>query len=110
MREYLRLQHARQSAQQGGLAQSGNAFEQDVAAGEQADENAVDHGLLADDDFPDLVTNFLELGGGELERGFRLHAIYSTSGLVRAINRAGDTEMQAACELGWAAGAGVHFQ
>jgi len=45
-----------------------------MAAGEKAGENSVHHRLLADDDFPDLVTNFLELGGGQLEGGFRLHA------------------------------------
>ena len=71
----FQLQHARQRAQQRGLAQAGNAFEQNVAAREQAGENAVDHFLLADDDFPDLVANFLELACGELERGFRLHAL-----------------------------------
>jgi hypothetical protein len=45
-----------------------------VAAGQKAGENSVHDGLLADNDFPDLVTDFLELAGGQLERGFRLHA------------------------------------
>ena len=36
------LKCARQRAQQRGLAQSGNAFEQHVAAGEQADQHAFD--------------------------------------------------------------------
>ena len=36
------------------LARPGHALEQDVAAGEQADEQALDHVLLADDDLADL--------------------------------------------------------
>lgn len=40
-----------QGAQEGGLAEAGDAFEEDVAAREQADEDAVDDVLLADDDF-----------------------------------------------------------
>ena len=37
-----------------GLGQAGHAFEQDVAAGEQADQQAVEHDPLADDDLVDL--------------------------------------------------------
>ena len=106
----LQFQHARQRAQESGLAQSGNAFEQDVTSREQADEHAIHDVLLANDDLADLASNFGELGGGKFESCVRLHAIYSTSGLERAIIRAGEGEMQAACELGWVAGAGVHFQ
>ena len=51
------MQHARQRAQQSGLAQARNAFEQHVSAGQQADQDAVDHVLLADDDLPDFVAD-----------------------------------------------------
>jgi hypothetical protein len=37
-----------------GLGQAGHAFQQHVAAGEQTDEDAVDHGLLAHDDLAHL--------------------------------------------------------
>ncbi len=62
MREYLQVQHARQRAQQRGLAQAGHAFEQHVAAGEQADEHAVDDVLLPDDDLGDLTADRLQAG------------------------------------------------
>jgi hypothetical protein len=35
-----------------------------MAAGEQTDENAVDHILLADDDFADLLADLVQLRGG----------------------------------------------
>ena len=76
----LQVQHARQRAQQRGLAQAGNAFEQDVSARQQADEYAIDDFLLADDDLANFGSNFVELGGGKFKGCVRLHAIYSTSG------------------------------
>ena len=57
MREYFKMQNAGEGPQQGGLAQSGNAFQQHVAAGKHADENAVDDFLLAYDDFSDLCAD-----------------------------------------------------
>ena len=75
----LQVQHARKRAQQRGLAQSGNAFEQHVAAGEQADENAVDDILLADDDLSDFLADPVELRGGELKGGIGLHPDYIIS-------------------------------
>ena len=56
----LEVQDARQRAQQGGLAQARNAFEQHVSAGEQADQNAVDDVVLADDDFRDFIAHLSE--------------------------------------------------
>ena len=36
------------------LGQAGDALEEDVAAGQEADEDALEHRVLADDDAPDL--------------------------------------------------------
>ena len=44
-----------------GLRQSGNALDQDVPAGEQADEHPLEHLLLAGDHPPDLEQRLLEL-------------------------------------------------
>ena len=49
------------------LPETGNAFEQDVAAGEEADEDAIDHILLADDDFGDFAADGREAIYGLLE-------------------------------------------
>ena len=46
---------AREGAQQRGLAQARDAFQQHMSAAEQADQNAIHHALLAYDDFRDLV-------------------------------------------------------
>ncbi len=64
MREYFSCSTRARVRSSVVLPKSGNAFEQHVPAREQADQDAIDHFLLADDDFPDLVTNFLELAGG----------------------------------------------
>jgi hypothetical protein len=37
-----------------------------VAAGEQANENSIDHILLADDDFSNFLTNPVQLRGSKL--------------------------------------------
>ena len=66
MREYFRCS-TRQRAQQRGLAQPGNAFEQHVAAGQQADQDAFDDVVLADDDLADFLAHLIEMTGGELE-------------------------------------------
>ncbi len=55
MREYLQVHDPRQGAQQGGLAEARDAFEQDVPAGHQTDQNAVNDIPLADDHFRDFV-------------------------------------------------------
>ena len=57
----LQMQDAAQRSQQRGLAEAGHAFEQNMAAGEQADENAIDHVLLADDDLSDFVAHLIEM-------------------------------------------------
>ena len=44
------------------LGEAGHAFEQHVAAGEQADEDALDHVALADDDLADLAEQLLGEG------------------------------------------------
>ena len=43
------------------LARPGNALDQQVAAGEQADEQPLEHPLLAGDHAPDLEERLLEL-------------------------------------------------
>ena len=54
MRLNFRFSACGQRADQGGLAQAGHAFEQRVAADEQAGEHAVDDLLVADDRLGDL--------------------------------------------------------
>ena len=66
MREYFRCSTRASVRSRVVLPKSRNAFEQHVAAGEQADQNAVDHVLLADDDFSNFVADSFELGGSEL--------------------------------------------
>ncbi len=75
----FQMQHARKRAQKGGLPESRNAFEQHMAAGEQADQNAVDHILLADDNLADFLTDPVELRGGELEMRYRAALDYSSA-------------------------------
>ena len=48
------LDGAGEGADGEGFGEAGDAFEQDVAVGEQADEEAFDEVLLADDDFADF--------------------------------------------------------
>ncbi len=68
-------ERAREGAEQSGLAESGDAFEQDMSGGEQADENAIDHALLADDDFADFVAYFVEFRDRRIDGGFRCHSL-----------------------------------
>ena len=46
-----------------------------MAPGQQADENAIDHFLLADDDFSDFLADPVQLRSGKLEGGVGLHQI-----------------------------------
>ena len=57
----LQMQHSRQRPQQGGLAQPGHAFQQHVAAGEQADQDSVDDFDLSDNDFRDFLAHLVKL-------------------------------------------------
>ena len=47
----------------GGFGEAGDAFEEDVAAGDEADEEAVDEAFLADEDFGDFGAEVLDDGG-----------------------------------------------
>ncbi len=67
------MQHACQRPQQRGLAQSRHAFQQNVTAREQANQDAVHHIMLADDDFSDLLPDLIQLRGGNLEGGIGGH-------------------------------------
>ncbi len=60
MRLKLRLHRRRERADGKCFGQAGNAFEQDVAVGEQADEQAVDELFLADDDVGDFLAQICE--------------------------------------------------
>lgn len=44
-----------------------------MTTGEEADENAIDHLLLADDDLTDFAAHLIEVAGGELEWGVGSH-------------------------------------
>jgi hypothetical protein len=50
-----------------------------MASGEQANQNSIDHFLLADNDFSNLLTNPVELRSSELEGGIGLHLSYSSA-------------------------------
>ena len=53
-RWYCDAEDAGEGLGQGGLGDAGHAFEQDVAAGQQGDEELVRDGFHADDDPADL--------------------------------------------------------
>ena len=50
------------------LGQAGHAFEQDVAVGQQADDEPLGQVLLADDDFPQFVKQRVREGARFLDR------------------------------------------
>ena len=66
-RELDALKAHRQRVRQGldgqGLGQAGHPLQQHVATGEQADQDAVDHRLLTDDDLADLGDKLVDEGG-----------------------------------------------
>ena len=94
----LQVQCLAQRAHQQRLAQAGHAFEQAVAAGQQADQQLLHHVLLADDGLADGGAEFAQRGELLLEVGFgeRRHGVsrkmcrsapwarYSCSGCVAA--------------------------
>jgi hypothetical protein len=51
------------------LREAGHAFEQDVAVGEEADQEAVDEVLLTDDDPGDLLAEARHPGAGGVDGG-----------------------------------------
>jgi hypothetical protein len=63
------MQDAAERSEKRGFAEARDAFEQYMAAGQKADENAIDHLLLADDDFADFAAHLIEVAGGDLESG-----------------------------------------
>ena len=62
----LGLHRRRERADGQRLGQAGHAFEQDVAVGEQADEQPVHELFLADDDVGDFLAQFADPVGGGL--------------------------------------------
>src|SRR5229473_1617129 len=50
-----------------------------MTPGEQADEDAIDHILLANNDFPDFLAHPIDLSGGDLKSRIQLHALYDSA-------------------------------
>jgi hypothetical protein len=61
------MEHAAQRPKQGGFAEARDPLQQNVASRQQADEDAIDHMLLTDDDFADFLAHLVEVTGGELD-------------------------------------------
>jgi hypothetical protein len=49
-----------------------------MPSGEKADEDAIDHMLLADDHFTDFLAHQFEMTGGELDCGLGTHDLILT--------------------------------
>ena len=64
MRLKLRLHRRGERADGQRLGESGHAFQQDVAVGQQADEQPVHELFLADDDVGDFLAQLADPGGG----------------------------------------------
>ena len=47
--------------------------------GEQADEDAIDHILLANNDFSDFLAYPIDLSSGDLKSRIQLHALYDSA-------------------------------
>ena len=67
------MKDAAERSKQSGFAQAGNTLKKNMTAGEKADENAIDHLLLADDDLADFAAHLIEVAGGKLEWGVGSH-------------------------------------
>ena len=63
MRWKLRADRARERLERQRLGEAGHAFEQHMPAGEQRDEQAIDQGMLADDDAADLGAQRVDPAG-----------------------------------------------
>jgi len=70
------MQDTGESAQQRGLSESRNTFEQNVTAREETNEHSIDDLLLPNYDFSDFIPNAVELGGGKMESAVGLHNLY----------------------------------
>jgi hypothetical protein len=74
------------------LGQAGDALEQHVAAGEQRDEHALEHRLLADDDALDLEQRVLEVAADLIGAAYGVqacgrHRVLASSGRVPSLTR-----------------------
>jgi hypothetical protein len=58
------MKDPREGAEEGRFPQSGNAFQKNVAARQQTDQDAVHDILLANDDLSNFLANFFELPAG----------------------------------------------
>ena len=98
MRGKLRVDGGGERLDRGGLGEARHALEQDVAVGEQPDQQPVDHVALADDDLADLLADaverlalLLDLGAQRLDRGG--HSIPPASLALRARCGADDSPL-----------------
>ena len=73
MREYLSCKARGQSAQKRSLAEARHAFQEHMAAGQHADEDAVDDVLLAHDYLGDLGPDVVQARHCILQSSFRVH-------------------------------------
>ncbi len=78
MRRLLEMQHTAERSQQRCLAQTRHAFQQNVPSGQQADQHAIYHVLLPNNDLTDFLTDLIEVPGGELKWGLRTHGLILT--------------------------------
>jgi hypothetical protein len=58
------VENSGKGADEGSFSESRNSFEQNVTAGNHADQNRLDHICLADYDFADLFPDASEISGG----------------------------------------------
>ncbi len=66
----LEGKNARQSSQQGGFAKTRDAFKENVAAGDEANENTFDDFVLTDDSAANFVAHAGKISGCALDRGW----------------------------------------
>src|SRR5271166_1470861 len=72
------MQDAAERAQQRGFAESRHAFEQNMPPRQQADEDTIDHVLLADNDLADFLAHLIQMTGGKLKYGLGMHVLILT--------------------------------
>jgi hypothetical protein len=60
----LEMQHAAEGSQQRGLAKARDAFQQNVAASQETNQDTVDNVLLADNDLANFLAHLIEMTGG----------------------------------------------
>src|SRR3954449_3690547 len=62
------LEYPGQGTEKRGLTESWNSFEQDMTAGDKADQNSIDYVRLANDDLADLVAHTVQVVGCSIDQ------------------------------------------